>query len=91
VAISYIPQNKEIPTVAMLLRNDDLLYTPKVYNSEKNKNLVYLTLKMTKMVKVCYEAPTVEMCEVCVEQGFSVSGGSTIENVGARATEEEWD
>jgi hypothetical protein len=46
---------------------------------------------MTKMVKVCYEAPTVEMCEVCVEQGFSVSGGSTIENVGARATEEEWD
>ena len=41
VAISYMPQNKEIPTVAMLLRNDDLLYTPKVYNSEKEKEREY--------------------------------------------------
>jgi hypothetical protein len=46
---------------------------------------------MIKMVKVFYVAPTVELCEVRVEQGFSVSGGSTIENVGGRAAEEEWD
>ena len=48
VAISYMPQNKEIPTVAMLLRNDDLLYMPKVYNSE----ILWLWLQLKRYLTI---------------------------------------
>lgn len=37
-----------------------------------------------------YEAPLMDVCAVLVEQGFSISGGSSVEQVGDRADEIEW-
>lgn len=46
-----------------------------------------------KMVKVnecaVYEAPHIELCEINVEQGFSVTGVYN-EQVGGRTEEENW-
>ena len=38
-----------------------------------------------------YEKPSVEVHEVRIEQGFIISGGSYIEQVGGRLDEETWD
>lgn len=38
-----------------------------------------------------YKEPSVMMHEVCVEGGFVLSGGSSIEQVGGRLDEETWD
>jgi hypothetical protein len=37
-----------------------------------------------------YKAPSAVVCEIRTERGFLISGGSTIEQVGGRAEEEEW-
>ena len=38
-----------------------------------------------------YEVPSVEMYDVLTEHGFELSGGSTIEQIGGRLEEEEWE
>jgi hypothetical protein len=38
-----------------------------------------------------YKAPSVEMYDVLTEQGFCLSGGSTVEQVGGRTEEESWE
>ena len=41
-------------------------------------------------VKRTYQVPSFEVCEVCTELGFAVTG-STIEPIGGRNEEQEWD
>ena len=41
-------------------------------------------------VKRTYQVPSFEVCEVCTELGFAVTG-STIEQIGGRNEEQEWD
>ena len=37
-----------------------------------------------------YEAPAVEILEVCVEQGFCLSDGASTEPIGGRKEDFEW-
>jgi hypothetical protein len=38
-----------------------------------------------------YEAPSVEMYEMLAEQGFCLTGGSTVEQISGRSEEESWE
>lgn len=48
-------------------------------------------MKTTMKNQNAYNAPLMEMYEMLAEQGFCLSGGSTVEQVGGRSEEEEWD
>ena len=45
---------------------------------------------MKKMCGVIYESPDVAIYDVLTEQGFGLSGGSTIEQIGGREDELDW-
>lgn len=47
-------------------------------------------MKMVRQSNAMYEAPAMAIYEVCAEHGFSLSEGSTIEQIGGRSEEEAW-
>ncbi len=44
-------------------------------------------MRMQNFTKMAYEAPLLETTTIVVEQGFTISGGSTIDGAG----QDDWD
>jgi hypothetical protein len=48
-------------------------------------------MKTTMKNQNAYNAPLMEMYEMLTEQGFCLSGGSTVEQISGRSEEESWE